>query len=453
MVGKREEARGVRAGRRISSLSEKPVHPRPRRLADWINPTGAKKVHSLIDKVYKRKNLEMAWDRVQANRGSGGVDGQSLEAFGQQFGSELNRLQTELKEEAYQPQPVRQVQIPKAGKPGEFRTLGIPTIYDRVCQQALLNRLEPIFEPVFDDANFGYRRGRSTKDALRKVWKEIQSGREWIVDADLKDFFGSVDHEKLLTLVAQGVADGRVLRLIKAMLKAGSYGQGRLFPSERGTPQGGVVSPLLSNILLTPFDREMRRRGYQLTRYADDWVITCKSVAEARAAVAAALRILKQLGVVLHPQKTRIVHVQHGFEFLGYKIKRGKALRLPANKIRSQVRSGALYAYPREKSVCRFKDQVRQRTKRRVPLRTRELIEELNPVLRGWGEYYKRAHVRKLFHRLDGWVRRRIWSHRFKRWRNGGWKQLPDAKLYGEYGLVNLVGLIPSIASARKQSS
>jgi group II intron reverse transcriptase/maturase len=403
--------------------------------------------------VYKRKNLEMAWDRVEANRGSGGVDGQSLEAFGQQLGSELNRLQTELKEEAYQPQPVRQVQIPKAGKPGEFRTLGIPTIYDRVCQQALLNRLEPIFEPVFDEANFGYRRGRSTKDALRKVWKEIESGREWIVDADLKDFFGSVDHKKLLTLVAQRVADGRVLGLIKAMLKAGSYGQGRLFPSERGTPQGGVVSPLLSNILLTPFDREMRRRGYQLTRYADDWVITCKSVAEARAAVVAALRILKQLGVVLHPQKTRIVHVQHGFEFLGYKIKRGKALGLPASKIRSQARSGALYAYPREKSICRFKDQVRQRTKRRVPLRTRELIAELNPVLRGWGEYYKRAHVRKLFHRLDGWVRRRIWSHRFKHWRNGGWKELPEAKLYGEYGLVNLVGLIPSIASARKQSS
>ena len=434
-------------------MREKPVHPRPRRLADWINPTGAKKVHSLIDKVYKRKNLEMAWDRVEANRGSGGVDGQSLQASGQQLGSELNRLQTELKEDAYQPQPVRQVQIPKAGKPGEFRTLGIPTIYDRVCQQALLNRLELIFEPVFDDANFGYRRGRSTKDALRKVWKEIESGGEWIVDADLKDIFGSVDHEKLLTLVAQRVADGQVLRLIKAMLKAGSYGEGRLFPSARGTPQGGVVSPLLSNILLTPFDREMRRRGYQLTRYADDWVITCKSVAEARAAVAAALQILKQLGVVLHPQKTRIVHVQHGFEFLGYKIKRGKALRLPASKIRSQVRSGGLYAYPREKSVGRFKDQVRQRTQRRVPLRTRELIAELNPVLRGWGEYYKRAHVRKLFHQLDGWVRRRIWSHRFKRWRNGGWKQLPNAKLYGEYGLVNLVGLIPSIASARKQSS
>jgi RNA-directed DNA polymerase len=169
-------------------MSEIPVRPAPRRLAEWINPTGAKKVHSLIDKVYKRKNLEIAWERVRANRGSGGVDGQSLEEFEQQLDGQLDRLQSELREDRYQPRPVRQVQIPKVGKPGEFRKLGIPTIYDRVCQQALLNRLEPIFEPVFDEANFGYRRGRSTKDALRKVWKEIQEERQWIVDADLKDF-------------------------------------------------------------------------------------------------------------------------------------------------------------------------------------------------------------------------------------------------------------------------
>src|SRR6185503_1366419 len=177
-------------------MSEIPVHSRPRRLVDWINPTGARKVHSLIDKVYQRKNLEMAWEMVKANRGSGGVDGQSLEGFAAQLDQQLDRLQGELKDDVYRPQPVRQVQIPKAGKPGEFRTLGIPTIYDRVCQQALLNRLEPIFEPIFDDANFGYRRGRSTKDAMSKVWKEIRSGQEWIVDGDLKDFFGSVDHEK-----------------------------------------------------------------------------------------------------------------------------------------------------------------------------------------------------------------------------------------------------------------
>jgi RNA-directed DNA polymerase len=435
-------------GGRNSSFSEKPVRSRPRRLADWINPTGTKKVHSLIDKVYQQKNLEMAWEKVKENRGSGGIDGQSLEAFEAQLNQQLVRLHRELKEDAYQPLPVRQHPIPKRDKPGEYRMLGIPAIYDRVCQQALLNRLEPIFEPIFDDASFGYRRGRSTKDALRKIWKEIQSGSEWIVDADLRDFFGSVEHEKLLLLVAQQVADGRVLRLIKAMLKAGSYGRGRLFPSERGTPQGGVVSPVLSNILLTPFDREMRLRGYQLTRYADDWVITCKSAAEARAAVDAARRILKQLGVELHPQKTRIVHVRDGFEFLGYKIKRGKTkLYLPESKIRSQARQGALYAYPKEKSIRRFMDQVRQRTKRSAPLKTKELIEELNPLLRGWGEYYKRAHVRVLFNRLDRWIIRRLWSHRLKHWRNAGWKRWPTRVFYREYGLVNLVRLIPSVAS------
>src|SRR3989475_6590592 len=435
-------------GGRNSSMSEKPVHSRLRRLVDWINLTGAKKVHSLIDKVYKRKNLEIAWERVKANRGSGGVDGQNLEAFEAQLEQQLDRLQRELKADTYQPLSVRQHPIPKRDKPGEYRMLGIPTIYDRVCQQALLNRLEPIFEPVFDDASFGYRRGRSTKDALRKIWKEIQSGSEWIVDADLRDFFGSVDHEKLLTLVAQRVADGRVLRLIKAMLKAGNHGKGRLFPTERGTPQGGVVSPTLSNILLTPFDREMRLRGYQLTRFADDWVITCKSAAEARSAVDAACRILKQLGVELHPQKTRVVHVRNGFEFLGYKIKRGKTpLYLPESKIRSQLRQDAMNEYAKAESSSRYMDQVRHRTTRTMPLKTKELIEKLNPLLRGWGEYYKRAHIRKLFQRLDDWVRRRIRSHRYKRWRNGGWKRLPETTLYREHGLVNLIGLIPSLAS------
>ena len=434
-------------------MDERPVQARPRRLADWINPTGEKKVHSLIDKVYRQENLLTAWERVKENGGSGGVDRQSVAGFKAQQDQQLGRLREELRDDGYRPQPVRQVPIPKAGKPGEYRTLGIPTVYDRVCQQALLQRLEPIFEPVFDEANFGYRRGRSTKDALAKVWREIEGGSEWIVDADLKDFFGSVEHEKLLTLVAQRVADGRVLRLIESMLTAGSYGEGRLFPTERGTPQGGVISPLMSNILLTPFDQEMRRRGYRLTRYADDWVITCQSAAEARAAIKAASKILKELGVELHPQKTRIVHIAQGFEFLGYKIKRGKQLRLPAAKIRSGARSGALYAYPKEKSIRRFMDEVRKRTKRRIPLRTRELIEELNPLLRGWGEYYKKAHVRLLFNRLDRWIVRRIRSHRFKRWRNGGWRQLPEAKLYGEYGLVNLIGLIPSITSRASASS
>jgi group II intron reverse transcriptase/maturase len=399
-----------------------------------------------VDKIYKWKNLEMAWDKVKRNRGAGGIDGQSLAEFEEQLEEQLDRLHEELKGDAYVPKPVRQHLIPKAGQPGRYRALGIPTIYDRVCQQAILNRLEPIFDPVFDDASFGYRRGRSARDALRKIWRELDRGHEWIVDADLKDFFGSVDHDKLMVLVGQRIADGRVLRLIEGILKAERDVKGQRQSTERGTPQGGVISPLLSNILLTPFDREMRRKGYRLTRYADDWVVTCSSRGEAKAALATATRILKRLDVTLHAEKTRLVHVRHGFEFLGYKIKRGsRPLRLSASEIRSGVRAGSLYAFPREKSIRHFKEQIRTRTRRKAPVSTQELIAEINPVIRGWGNYYCRAHVRTLFNRLNRWIVRRIWSQRFKRWRNAGWKRLPESRLYDEYGLVNLVELIPSL--------
>jgi RNA-directed DNA polymerase len=303
---------------RTSSAPEKPLCQPPRKLTDWLNPDGQRKVHSMIDKVYQPTNLRMAWEKVKANRGSGGIDGQSIEAVEQNCDEHLQRLHEDLRTDRYQPLPVRRVDIPKTGKPGEWRPLGIPAVIDRVCQQALLNRLEPIFEPLFDDSSFGYRPGRSAKDALRKVWREIDAGAEWIVDADLKDYFGSIDHDKLMTLVAQRVADGRVLTLIERMLTAGAMQHGRLFPTTQGTPQGGVVSPLLSNILLTPFDREMRRRGYQLTRYADDWAVTCRSRQEAAAALRCAEKILATLGVQLNLRKTRIVHVRRGFAFLGY---------------------------------------------------------------------------------------------------------------------------------------
>ena len=433
---------------RISSSStEKPLCQRPRRLADWLNPDGQRKVHSLVDKVYQPKNLRVAWEKVKANRGSGGIDGQGLEEFEQGLNEHLGRLHEELRTDGYQPLPVRRVEIAKAGKPGETRPLGIPAVYDRVCQQALLNRLEPIFEPDFDDSSFGYRPGRSAKDALRKVWREIEAGAEWIVDADLRDYFGTIDHGKLMTLVARRVADGRVLTLIERMLTAGYMQHGRRFPTPQGTPQGGVVSPLLSNILLTPFDREMRRQGYQLTRYADDWVVTCRSRREAEAALRCAEKILATLGVRVNPQKTRVVHVRHGFAFLGYTIKRGsRGLYLPAAQIKSGVRSGDLYAYPTQKSVDRFKEAVRRKTRRRIPLSTAGLIRELNPVVRGWGEYYKRAHVRRLFNQLDRWVVQRLWSHRYKRWRCTGWKMLPTRRLRGELGLVSLVSLIPSLS-------
>ena len=427
-------------------MSERPVHHGPRRLRDWINPAGERKVHSLVDKVYRRKNLEVAWGRVKRNRGAGGVDGEDLAAFEASLDVNLGRLHRELRDGTYMPQPVLRCLIPKAGQLGKFRPLGIPTIYDRVCQQALLNRLESIFEPDFDDANFGYRAGRSTHGAMRKIWGELDEGYEWVVDADLKDFFGSVDHDKLLTLVNRRVSDGRVLRLLRQMLTAGVVADGRRLPTERGTPQGGIVSPLLSNILLTPFDREMRRRGYRLTRYADDWLITCRTRRQACKALGEAKRILAQLGVTLNIGKTRVVHVRYGFEFLGYKIKeRTRPHRLPASKGKNGVGGGARYAIPRGKSVERFKDRIRRRTRRRAPVSTRELIEEINPVIRGWGQYYRKAHVRRLFRQLDGWIVRRLWSHRRKRWRNFGWRELPERELYGEYGLVRLISLIPSL--------
>jgi group II intron reverse transcriptase/maturase len=392
--------------------------------------------------------LELAWHRVKQNKGAGGVDGVTLAEFEKHLDVHLDRLHEELKTDTYQPMAVRQKLIPKAGQPGKYRPLGIPAIYDRVCQQALQNRLEPIFEAVFDDASFGYRPGRSTKDALRKIWKEIEAGYEWIVDADLSNFFGTVDHEKLVALVAKRVSDGRVLRLIRSMLKADCLVDGKRLPTEQGTPQGGVVSPILSNVLLTPFDREMRHRGYRVTRYADDWVVTCHTRREAERVLQEATAILTSLGVELNREKTRIVHVSHGFEFLGYKIKRGtRPLQLSPEKIRSGVRQGALYAIPRQKSVEHFKDQIRKRTRRKASVSTQQLIAEINPVIRGWGLHYSRSHVRKLFNQLDRWIVQRLWSHRHRRWRCTGWKTLPQLQLYSEYGLVNLVSLIPSLAS------
>jgi RNA-directed DNA polymerase len=298
--------------------------------------------------------------RVRANQGASGTDGVTIEAFAGNLDNNLDRLHQELREGTYQPQAVRRLEIPKRGAPGKTRPLGIPSVYDRVCQQALVNRLEPIFEKVFDPSSFGYRKGRKTADALTKIWREAEAGNEWIVDADLKDYFGSVDHDKLTTLIGKQIADGRVLGLIQQILTAGYDEKGQKFPTPRGTPQGGVISPLLSNILLTPFDKEMRRQGYQLTRWADDWVVTCRTRAKAEHALARAVRILDQLGVTLNREKTRIVHITHGFEFLGFKIQRGKGrFKLPHGRIKSKLNRQNLYAIPTQKSVDRFKDQIR----------------------------------------------------------------------------------------------
>ena len=210
---------------------------------------------------------------------------------------------------------------------------------------------------------------------------------------------------------------------------------------------------MLSNILLTPFDKEMRRHGYQLTRWADDWVVTCRTRAEAQNVLARAEKILEELGVTLNREKTRIVHIAHGFEFLGFKIQRGKArLKLTGDRIKSKLNRQNLYAIPTQKSVDRFKDQIRALTMRRIPLRLGELIETINPIIRGWGNYYCRSHVRKRFHQLDGWIIRRLWSHRTKRWRNAAWREYPTKRLRTEFKLASLVSLIPSLQIAKALS-
>ncbi len=437
-----------------SSLCEKPERHAPRRLSDHLMLEGQKqKVHSLVDKVYSRENLKLAWERVGANQGASGADRVTIEDFEAGLDENLDRLHRGLREQTYQPQAVRRLEIPKRGAPGKTRPLGIPSVYDRVCQQALVNRLEPIFEKVFDPSSFGYRKGRKPSDALGKIWREMGAGNEWIVDADLKDYFGSVDHEKLMTLVGKQVADGRVLKLIQQMLKAGYEEKGQRCEDPTRNPARGVVSPLLSNILLTPFDKEMRQKGYLLTRWADDWVVTCRTRAEAENALAQATKILDKLGVTLNREKTRIVHISKGFEFLGVQDPTGQEQvqavprqdQIPVEPTESLRHSDAEIVGPVQGS-----DQSPDQ--RQVPLRLGELIQSINPVIRGWGNYYCRSHVRKRFHQLDGWIIRRLWSHRAKRWRNAGWRTHPTKRLREEFELVSLVSLIPSLQIARTHS-
>jgi RNA-directed DNA polymerase len=403
-----------------------------------------KKVHSLIDKVFSRKNLELAWEKVKKKRGSAGIDEVTIAQFEARQEYYLDLLHRKLRDGTYQPQPVKRVEIPKPD--GGVRKLGIPAVLDRVCQQALVQRMEPIFEPTFLDSSFGYRKGRSPHDAMRKVWQELNEGNVWIVDADLRQYFDTIDQEKLIDLIAEEISDGRVLQLVRDMLRAGVMERGSWKPTLTGVPQGGVASPLWSNIFLTPFDRRMTAEGVRLTRWADDFVVLCQTREEAQRALAVAERVLRaELGVELHPQKTRIVHVSQGFEFLGYKVKQGAGHRLPAHKRRGRSNPQNLYAIPREKSVKRFRDQIRALTRRKAPLKLRELIERINPVIRGWGTFYRKADVRRLFHRLDGWIERRIYSFLAKRWHNRMWHKYPTRRLIEEFGLVRLMHLIPGL--------
>jgi RNA-directed DNA polymerase len=408
-------------------------------------PERKRKWHSLIDKVYAPQNLQSAWERVRANQGAPGLDGMTIEKFAEHAAERLQQLSQDLRDRTYRPQPVRRVLIPKSG--GGQRPLGIPTVRDRIVQQALRQILEPIFEAQFSPRSHGFRPGRGCTTALDVVDRAVRYGYEWVVDADLQRFFDTVDHERLLAALNEEVADGSVLRLIRRILQAGVSlpETAELEPTALGTPQGGPLSPLLANVYLHAFDVQMVAAGYGLVRYADDFVIFAKSESEAVAALELARAILEgPLGLRLHPEKTQVVSVTAGFAFLGYHYFR-------------DPKTGALRKEVRPQSAQRFRDAIRQRTPRlrgqRKPKvrhltqrrlaknqRVQAIIQDLNRYLRGWHWYFKAvwsAYPATPFRHFDGFVRRRVRSAISGRSGNGWNTRLPNT-LLRQLGLVSL---------------
>lgn len=348
-----------------------------------------RKWYSLYDKVYALPNLEEAWKKVRSKRGAGGVDRQTIASFGEEKERHLLELQRLLREKKYCPHALRRVYIPKGN--GDERPLGIPAVRDRVVQQALLNILQPIFEPLFHEHSYGFRPDRSTHQAIAQVRNALGNGKEWIVDVDIRKYFDTVNHELLLEAVNEEISDGSVLRLVRKFLESGVMEEGVWRETDEGTPQGGVISPLLANIYLNRFDWKMAQAGYEVARYADDLVVLCNSKEEAERAYKLIWRIIEgELCLQLHPDKTRILYHKEGaFDFLGFMIHRR-------------------YLWLRIKSLSKFKEHVRELTRRQQPRNIREMVRLLNYSLRGFGNYFQVADVKGLFEELDAWIRMRV---------------------------------------------
>jgi RNA-directed DNA polymerase len=346
---------------------------------------------SLIDKVYKPGNLRAAFAKVKANQGAAGVDHQTIERFEADLETNLNKVSQQLADGSYGPQAVRRQWIAKPGS-SEQRPLGIPTVRDRVVETALRNVMEPIFERDFAEHSYGFRPRRGCKDALRRVDHLLKAGHTWVVDADLQSYFDTIPKRKLMEQVAKKVADSRVLELVEAMLQQEVMEGLRHWRPEAGTPQGAVISPLLSNIYLDPLDHEVAGSGYEMVRYADDFVILCESEAQARAALAKVQQWTASAGLRLHSEKTRIVDATQrgGFDFLGYHFERG-------------------YRWPRRKSVAKLKEAIRNKTRRTQGHSLRTTIARLNRTLTGWYGYFKHSH-KTAFPPLDQWIRMRLRS-------------------------------------------
>jgi RNA-directed DNA polymerase len=346
--------------------------------------------YSLMDKVWSESNLMSAWLAVLENEGAAGVDRQSIAAFRARREQELQRLNEELRSDRYERQPARRVWIDKPGSK-EKRPLGIPCVRDRVVEGAVRQVLEPIFELEFAEHSYGFRPQHGAKMAVGRVEGLLQAGYTWIIDADLKSYFDTIPQEALLELVGQRVSDRRLLRLIQKSLRAGVMEEMKEWqPTEQGTPQGSVLSPLLANIYLTPLDHLMAQAGYQMTRYADDFVIQCRTRAEAETAMARVRAWVTQAGLKLHPDKTRIVDATQrgGFEFLGWHFERG-------------------YQWPREKSQAKLRERIRQLTPRTSGQSLGQIIRQLNYSLKGWRAYFDHG-VRNVPEALDQTVRRRL---------------------------------------------
>jgi len=346
---------------------------------------------SLVDKVIRPTTLATAWRKVAGNKGAAGVDGQSVERFAAGAELYLSELHENLKSGSYRPSPVKRVDIPKG--PGQTRPLGIPSVKDRIVQTALKMAIEPIFETAFREGSYGFRPGRGCKDALREVDRLLKEGYTHVVDADLKAYFDSIPHDRLMARVAEKVSDGRVLDLIEGYLRQDVMkGMERWSPTA-GTPQGAVISPLLANIYLHPLDLIMEQGGYKMVRYADDFVILCREAEEAEEALRRVTAWTTANGLTLHPDKTRMGDAREpgqGFEFLGYRFEGGRR-------------------YVRKKSLQAFKDKVRAKTGRTRGDSLDRIIGGLNPMLQGWFAYF-RAATPFTFSTLDSFIRRRLRS-------------------------------------------
>jgi len=345
--------------------------------------------YSLIDKVHALATLAAAWERVRANAGAAGVDGQSVERFERGKQVYLAELATALRTGSYHPQPIRRVEIPKGD--GRTRPLGIPAVKDRIVQTAVKLVIEPIFEAAFHTASYGFRPGRGCRDALREVAQLLADGHAYVVDADFASYFDTIPHDRLMRRVEERISDGRVLGLLRDWLQQDILHDMERWTPTEGTPQGAVISPLLANIYLHPLDELMAARGYRMVRYADDFVVLCKRREEADAALAEISAWVTANGLRLHPDKTHVGDCRQageGFELLGYRFEAG--LRLV-----------------RKKSLTRFKDKIREKTGRTRGDSLARVINSLNPMLRGWFGYFKHAHP-ATFIALDGFIRRRL---------------------------------------------